>query len=627
MSEMQTPKESGLRPFIRLLLAFVVIATAMGVGFLLDRLYFQAGQEEGAPAINPDAMSSPSATPSATAGAAAGDATQLDPLQLIGTIFYTSRVEGWHRIFAFIPGTDTPLLLLDGAYDNYEPVLSPDGSMLAFVSNRGGSSDLYVLHLADGSIRQITDTAAYEGHPTWSPDSLWIAYEAYYHGDLDIWILPVDGSQTPIMLTDHEGLDMSPAWDPNGRKIAFVSDREGSMDIFIADLDRPTDRFINVTDTEEIHEIDPAFSPDGEELLYTSMLDGVDVLSVIAVDVTSREREVVGQGRAGEWSPDGTTLLANLLSPQSSRLLMYMLDDGTQLSIGLPFVNGVVDYSWSPHTLADQLIALAHDDTSNSLYDIEMDLPESEDGRLNLVDLLSVQAPHPQLSDAADEAFEALRERTIQVTGWDFLGTLDYAFAGINEPLPPGYAYNDWLYTGRAFAFAEAALEAGWVEVVPEYFGAQVYWRVYVRIADQDSARGEPLASHPWDFNSRYADDPYAYDRGGTLKVNIPTGYYIDFTELALDFGFERLPALANWRTFYPGARYNEFVLRGDLSWEEAMLQLYPRTAIITPTPFRTPTPTPTRTPRPTPTPWWWRWRTPTPSATPVPPQATPTEG
>jgi TolB protein len=108
----------------------------------------------------------------------------------------------------------------------------------------------------------------------------------------------------------------------------------------------------------------------------------------------------------------------------------------------------------------------------------------------------------------------------------------------------------------------------------------------------------------------------------------LPTGYYVDFTELAEDAGFHRLPAMANWRTYYPGARFSEFAHTDGLPWLEAMLLIYPPEAIITPTPFRTPTTTPTLTRVPTATPWWWRWLTPQPTRTPTPTRtATPTSG
>jgi TolB protein len=222
-----------------------------------------------------------------------------------------------------------------------------------------------------------------------------------------------------------------------------------------------------------------------------------------------------------------------------------------------------------------------------------------------------------------DEAFVALRRRAAREVGWDFLSSLEHAFVGINDPLPPGYLWNDWLYTGRAFAFNSAVFDAGWVEVVREDFGGETYWRVFVRTSPQDGSLGEPLRQIPWDFQARFAGDPVAYDEGGALKTTIPSGYYVDFTALVEDYGFHRLPALSTWRTFYPAVRYNEFAMTDGLDWMTAMLEIYPASAIITPTAFRTPTPTPTRTVRPTPTPWWWRWLTPsatrTPTSTPTP--------
>src|SRR4030065_786313 len=93
---------------------------------------------------------------------------------------------------------------------------------------------------------------------------------------------------------------------------------------------------------------------------------------------------------------------------------------------------------------------------------------------------------------------------------------------------------------------------------------------------------------------------------------------------LAADNGFERLPALTSWRTFYPGARFSEFAMTSGLDWETAMLELYPESAIVTPTVVRTPTTTTSNTPRPTSTPWWWRWTTPTPTRTNTPTLAPP---
>jgi len=230
------------------------------------------------------------------------------------------------------------------------------------------------------------------------------------------------------------------------------------------------------------------------------------------------------------------------------------------------------------------------------------------------------------LSDLVDELFLELRARAAREIGWDALARLENAVVGINAPMPPGFAYNDWLYTGRAFALDQAALSSGLVEVVREDYGAETYWRLYLKVTPQDGSLGEPIRVRSWDFSTRYTGDPTTYDRGGSLKQALPDGYYEDFTRLAADYGFERVAAMSNWRTYFQAARYNEFARTDGLTWLEAMRQIYPKEAIVTPTPYRTPTSTPTRTPRPTPTPWWWRWiltatalAQPTSTSTPTP--------
>ena len=148
----------------------------------------------------------------------------------------------------------------------------------------------------------------------------------------------------------------------------------------------------------------------------------------------------------------------------------------------------------------------------------------------------------------------------------------------------------DWLYTGRAFRFNTAPMNAGWLLVVREDFGAQTYWRVYLRARFQDGTQGAPLKDLPWDLAARLSGDPLAYEQGGRLATAIPHGYWVDFTRLAAALGWERLPSLSTWRVAYSGVRYDEFVLREGRDWMSAMLELYPKTALDTPTPVSSPT-------------------------------------
>lgn len=145
--------------------------------------------------------------------------------------------------------------------------------------------------------------------------------------------------------------------------------------------------------------------------------------------------------------------------------------------------------------------------------------------------------------------------------------------------------------------------------IIREDFGQQTYWRIFLRTTAQDGSQGAPLTQVPWDFSAR-TGDPDAYENGGRLASSIPSGYWFDLTSLAIQYGWERLPALTNWRTYYAGARFNELAFTQGLDWQTAMLQLYPPEVLVTPTEVIPPTRTPTRTPM------WYR--SPTPTSTPT---------
>jgi TolB protein len=614
----------------RALLLLVLLAGVVAGAGLLALRYEQL--EGMLIASAPTATPSPSPTLSPTSAPTRAPTAISSPLPLQvtlpathegvdeGTLIFSAYAGGYSRLFFYHPGEPKAAMLSRGTWDERDPAVSPDGRWLAFSSRRNGWWDLYLMDLVSGELRQLTATQGYEGHPAWSPDGQWIAFEAYYEGNYDLWILPLDGSGGPLRLTDSPAADVSPHWSPQGRHVVFSSNRTGDFDLYQFDLDAPQDGFENLTNSPGRHEHNPRYSPDGERLLFSAQGEGPPRLMVL--DLRSGHPPLeLGFGHQGVWHPSGGVVAAVQPSGSDCYLVQFVLQEGIFPSIGLAVSgNRVAGLDWAPgdYRMAAVGSVGGGSEGVEAPYQVELEAGLDPHGRMALVALPGVSAPIPKLSDAVDEAFMALREAMVRKVGWDFLANLDYAFVGINDPLPPGYRYNDWLYTGRAFAFSEAFMRAGWVEVVREELAGETYWRVYVRTRNQDGSLGEPLRAYPWDFSARFNQDPVAYDQGGQLKDSIPAGYYVDFTALAASYGFQRLPALPNWRTYYPGARFNEFALIEGLNWVDAMLQIYPPSALVTPTPFKTPTPTPTVTPSPTPTPWWLRWRTPTPTPTPT---------
>jgi TolB protein len=190
---------------------------------------------------------------------------------------------------------------------------------------------------------------------------------------------------------------------------------------------------------------------------------------------------------------------------------------------------------------------------------------------------LPVRAPSPFLSDSVDDSFLALRDRALQETGRDVLGNLNNLFEPLDAAPLPGQSSQTWNKAGRAFDLDPRSVLAfdSLVEVVREETTAGLYWRVFIRAAVQDGSQGEPLRQLPWDFRARYGQDARFYDEGGKIKESIPAGYYVDFTNLAADYGWERVAADPAWRTFYPGIRFWHYENKQGLNWEAAMLELY----------------------------------------------------
>jgi TolB protein len=540
-----------------------------------------------------------------------------------GDLFLLSLVEGGYaHLFAYSPGMLSPTRLTDGNWNDLAPAISPDGKLVAFASNRSGYYNLYLLDLASGQTTRLTDTAAYDGAPSWSPDQHWLAYETYLDDNLEIVLMPLDEpSQSPVRLTHDPAADYSPAWSPQGRQVAFVSTRSGDSEVWLADLDQiDQTRFRDLSNTSQATESHPAWSPDGGRLAWASSSQdsGFSGLYLWDGEYPNRPPNWIGAGDWPAWNARGDQLVTELSTPNQDYLSAYTLDG--ELLLQPTLLPGTLrGLLWGKFSLPNPLPKVyrqASAQTPTALWKAPA-TPLSSKRRSALVPLKDVQAPYSSLLNGIDQAFSALRRRTISETGWDALAGLQDAFIPLTTPLDPGLG-EDWLYTGRAFALNPATTSAGWMAAVRQDFGQQTYWRLYLRARTQDGSQGEPLHDPPWDLSARYNLDPQTYEQGGQY-IPIPSGYWIDFTELAQQYGWERMPALPNWRTFYNGTRFTEFAMTDDLSWYEAMLELYPPEALITPTVVVPPTITPTRTPTNSPTPWMTPTPTPPASATSTP--------
>ena len=183
-------------------------------------------------------------------------------------VFSASGLHGNAEIY-LMQGTATALtrLTADPAFD-WMPALSPDGAEVAFVSDRDGDEDVYVLPVSDpASIRQLTDEPGRDRHPAWSPDGTMIAFTSERSGNQDVWVMNGDGSN-PVDLTARSRADeFEPSWSPDGATIAFSSTRGGSAGIWsmLAAGGRPS----RLTGAPLRWATAPAWSEDGSRICIT----------------------------------------------------------------------------------------------------------------------------------------------------------------------------------------------------------------------------------------------------------------------------------------------------------------------------------------------------------------------
>jgi Tol biopolymer transport system component len=297
-----------------------------------------------------------------------------NPIFIFGSVYFGNA--GASSIWVVPVDGGPPAQVTDAVALNGAPQWTPDGRALLFVSDRGGSEDVYQVPMngngkPTGTPQRVT-TGLDAQTITLSPDGRYLAY-ARLRSTSNIWSLPVPAlgggpvsarGAVPVTTGDQiiESLDVTrdgkwlvfdsnqltsdslgkygPTWSPDGRRIAFHIIRKGNRDIYTMNADG-TGLAQRTNRIEQ--EFDPSWSPDGDSLaveVTDTGSAGVTHMEIVGLGPTTALRRVSLDvpGDFVRWSPAGRPIAYHAadgiraIDPGGgpSRLLTDNANDGTE---------------------------------------------------------------------------------------------------------------------------------------------------------------------------------------------------------------------------------------------------------------------------------------------------------
>jgi Tol biopolymer transport system component len=192
---------------------------------------------------------------------------------------------------------------LPGTSKEWAPLFSPDGTKIAFWSERDGIVKLYVMNVDGTNQIKLSDD---EGIPqrgySWSPDGMYIVYST---SDDRICKVDSDGNSRVELCSGGE-----PRWSPNGSLIAFTTPW-GSNDIVVMNPDGSEQR--QLTDFTIETASWPVWSPDGSQILFLfydkeNTENARNNIYIMNRDGTEQRKLTENNAMKPAWSPDGSQI-------------------------------------------------------------------------------------------------------------------------------------------------------------------------------------------------------------------------------------------------------------------------------------------------------------------------------
>ncbi|MDQ2834213.1 MAG: winged helix-turn-helix domain-containing protein [Acidobacteriota bacterium] len=229
------------------------------------------------------------------------------------------------------------------AHDAGDLTVSRSGDALAYVQ-ASSSTNIWKLHLTPEPMAQsLLASTRTQNNPSISPDGSRIAFESDRGGSHEVWISDADGHNLQE-ITHLHSLTGTPSWSPDSKRLAFDSRAQGEANLYLYDTVGGDTRIVN---TSTRNNSLPAWSNDGRFLYYTSGQD-MDNPSIWRVSAEGGKASmIVADGELPAPSPDGTHLFFRRMHLGSINIMRARIDGSDPQTVEIPQV-AHTSLAWCP---------------------------------------------------------------------------------------------------------------------------------------------------------------------------------------------------------------------------------------------------------------------------------------